>query len=107
MSIYSINKFSSLKIPTDQIYSYPVYDQMSSIVIPSFIPKEAFKPYFLATVLDESDHAERTVLSQNSFSKNWTTTGKAFLHQGDKEDLGPYLSSTDTKAGPDEAGVEV
>lgn len=106
-SIYSINKFSSLKIPTDQIYSYPVYDQMSSIVIPSFIPKKVFKPYFLAKVLDESDHAYRTVLSQNSFSKNWTPTGKVFLHHGDKDDVVPYFNSADTKAGLEEAGGEV
>lgn len=106
-SIYSINKFSSLKRPTDQIYSYPVFDQMSSIIIPSFQPNKVFKPYFLSKILDGTDTSYRTNLSQNSFSKNWTPTGKVFLHHGDADKVVPYFNSTDAKTGLEESGGEV
>src|SRR5690625_1022672 len=106
-SVYSINKFSPLKRPTDQIYSYPVFDQMSSIVVPSFQPNKVFKPYFLSKVLDGTDTQYRTILTQNSFYKNWTATGKVFLHHGDADDTVPYYNSTDAKEGLEASGSDV
>lgn len=106
-SVYSINKFSSLKRPTDQVYTYPVFDQMSSVVVPSFQPNKIFKPYFLSKVLDGTDADYRGVLSQNSFHKNWKPTGKVFFHHGDADNVVPYYNSTDAKAGLETSGGDV
>lgn len=46
-AVYTVNKFSELKRPSDQIYSFPVFDQMSSIFTPSKKPNQVFKPYFI------------------------------------------------------------
>ena len=45
--LFALNKYSTLKRPTDQIYAYPVFDQMSALIVPSMIPKDVFNPLFL------------------------------------------------------------
>src|SRR5690606_28347671 len=53
--LYSLNKFSALRRPTDQIYTYQVYDQFASILVPSKIPDEIFSDYFLNHWMNGSD----------------------------------------------------
>lgn len=106
-SIYGVNKFSSLKRPTDQMYSYPVYDQMSAILVPSFKPNEVFKPYFISKALSDTDIEYRQVLKENSFHQGWKPVGKVFLHHGDADDVVPYYNSIDTKNGLEAEDGEV
>ncbi len=106
-AIYSVNKFSDLRRPTDQMYTYPVFDQMSSIFTPSKKPAEVFKPYFIEQVLDGTDTDYVDVLRANSFHANWQPTGKVFLHHGDADDIVPYYNSTDALAGLQAAGGDV
>lgn len=106
-AVYSINKFSTLQRPTDQLYNYPVNDQMSAVLVRSFQPNKVFKPYFLSNVLNGTDIAYRNIIAQNSYSKGWLPTGKVFLHHGDADDVVPYFNSADTKAGLEAAGGTV
>lgn len=106
-AVYSMNKFSAIRRPTDQIYTYPVFDQMSSILAPSSKPEKIFTPYFLAKVLDQSDVAFTAELRRNSFHENWLPTGKVFLHHGDADKLVPYFNSVDAYTGLKAAGGDI
>ncbi len=106
-AVYAVNKFSVLKRPTDQIYSYPVYDQMSALLSPSKKPGKAFKPYFIKKVLNGEDKEYRNIIAQNSFSKGWLPVGKVFFHHGDADEVVPYSSSTDAETGLRAAGGDI
>ena len=93
--IYSMNKFSSIKRPTDQIYSYPVFDQMSSVLLPSNKPSGVFNTVFLTKLLDGTDVVFLYELNKNSFHMGWVPTGKVFLHHGDADRVVPYYNSED------------
>lgn len=106
-AVYSINKFSDLKRPTDQMYNYPVFDQMSAILTPSSINEDVFKGYFRTNVLNGVDQEYRDVLVANSNHSGWTPTGKVILHHGDNDNIVPYYNSVDARDGLTEAGAEV
>ncbi|TSJ48013.1 alpha/beta hydrolase family protein [Fluviicola chungangensis] len=94
--LYSLNKFSpELRRPTDQLYSYPVYDQYAAIFPPSKIPSETLREYFLAHIIDGSDTAMNQVLNRNTFSHGWTPVGKVFFHHGDSDQIVYYFNSVD------------
>ncbi len=105
--LYSLNKFSGLRRPTDQLYSYPVYDQFSSILVPSQKPEEVFNGYFLQRWADGSDVALKEVLAANSFHQGWKPTGKVFLHHGDADELVPSYNTDDAYNGLTAAGGDV
>lgn len=106
-AIYSLNKFSSLKRPTDQIYSYPVFDQISSLFPPSSIPNEVLNNYFMSKVIDGSDVEFRQAMKDNSFHEGWLPTGKVFLHHGDSDKIVPYFNSVDAYNGLKAAGSDI
>lgn len=105
--LYSLNKFSSLKRPTDQLYTYPVYDQFSSILVPSKKPAEVFSDYFLSHWADGSDMAFKQVLIANSFHAGWQPVGKVFLHHGDSDNLIPEYNTEDAYNGLTAAGGDI
>lgn len=105
--LYALNKFSNLRRPTDQLYSYPVYDQFASILVPSKKPDQVFNPYFLKRWQDGSDVALQQVLNQNSFHQGWKPTGKVFLHHGDADELVPSYNTEDAYKGLTSAGGDV
>lgn len=105
--LYSINKFTTLRRPTDQLYSYPVYDQFSSILVPSFKPAEVFREHFLKLWADGSDPALKQMLIINSFHQGWKPVGKVFLHHGDADDLVPEYNTEDTYNGLTAAGGSI
>jgi fermentation-respiration switch protein FrsA (DUF1100 family) len=105
--VYTLNKFSSMKRPTDQLFSYPVYDQMSSILVPSKIPEKVLNNYFLNRITSGADQEMIQLIKQNSFHEGWTPIGKVFLHHGDADDIVPYFNSVDANAGLTAAGGDV
>ncbi len=106
--LYSLNKFNpELKRPTDQLYSYPVYDQYSAIFTPSKIPSETFRQYFLQHIIDGSDVTMNQVIERNTFSSGWTPVGKVFLHHGDSDQIVYYFNSVDALNGLGAAGGDI
>jgi dienelactone hydrolase len=105
--IYTINKFSALKRPTDQIYTYPVFDQMSSILTPSSKPSEVFSQVFLNGITNGSDTEFSRTLSENSFHQGWRPVGKVFLHHGDADNIVPYAVSESVREGLTAAGADI
>ncbi len=105
--IYAINKFSGLKRPTDQLFSYPVFDQYSAMLTPGKKPDEVFSRVFLSDFLNGKDVRLRDVLRDNTMSTGWRPVGKVFLHHGDADNVVPYFNATDTRDGLSAAGGEV
>lgn len=105
--LYSLNKFSTLRRPTDQIYTYQVYDQFSSILTPSKKPDEVFSDCFLNHWADGADVALTKVLHDNSFHEGWKPEGKVFLHHGDADELVPSYNTEDAYKGLTAAGGDV
>lgn len=105
--VYSINKFSTLQRPTDQLYTYPVYDQFSSILVPSNKPSQVFSDYFLRHWADGSDIALRQALADNSYHQGWRPVGKVFLHHGSADSLIPMYNTEDAYTGLTAAGGDV
>lgn len=105
--VYAINKFSSLRRPTDQIYSYPVYDEMSSLIVPSLNPERVFNHLFMAGVITGSDTEVMSILEDNSYNKGWKPEGKVFLHHGDADDLVPIAVSQTVLEGLKNEGGDV
>ncbi|MVM34451.1 alpha/beta fold hydrolase [Spirosoma sp. HMF4905] len=106
-SLYALNRFTGLKRPTDQIWSYPVYDQISAALPPSTVPDQIFNHRFLAGLLEGSDQAFSQILQANSFHENWRPVGKVFLHHGDADDVVPYFNSLDAYTGLKARGADV
>lgn len=106
-SIYALNEFTGIKRATDQIWSYPVYDQISAALPASTIPDKVFNHRFLAGLLDGSDHRFVQVFEANSFHQNWRPHGKVFLHHGDADDVVPYFNSVDARLGLKAQGADV
>lgn len=106
-SIYALNKFSSSPRPTDQIFSYPVYDQYAAIFAPSKKPAEILNSFFLSKIVDGTDTQFRALLDKNTFSEGWTPKGKVFLHHGDADKVVPYSNSMDAKNGLQATGGDV
>lgn len=105
--LYSLNKFSELRRPYDQIYSYPVFDQFSSILGPSNKPSDIFNAYFLKAWLEGKDDKLEKVLLQNSFHEGWKPAGKLFLHHGDADNLVPIFNTQDAFSGLKASGGDV
>ncbi len=105
--LYSLNKFTSLRRPYDQMYSYPVFDQFSSILGPSNKPSEIFNAYFLKIWQEGKDEKLKKVLEENSFHEGWKPKGKLFLHHGDADNLVPLFNTQDAFHGLKAAGGDV
>lgn len=105
--VYSVNKFSDLKRPTDQIFAYPVYDQFAAMFPPSKKISETLNNYFLSKIMDGTDVKFRQVLDKNTFSEGWRPVGKVYLHHGDADNVVYFFNSTDTRDGLTAAGGDV
>lgn len=106
-ALYSINTFSGLKRPNDQIWTYPVYDQASSFSTPSKIPAQLIREGFMHKLLSGEDTGMLAEINKNVFSEGWTPVGKVFLHHGDADDVVPYFNSERAKTGLTNAGGDV
>ncbi|MGQ3012126.1 MAG: alpha/beta hydrolase family protein [Flavobacteriales bacterium] len=105
--VYTVNKFSGIKRPTDQLWSYPVYDQFSALITPSLRPDKIFNNYFMERILNGSDTQMLGAIAGNSYHEGWTPVGKVFLHHGDADEIVPYFNSVDAKTGLTAAGGDV
>ena len=105
--VYTVNKFSGIKRPTDQLWSYPVYDQASALITPSLRPDKIFNNFFIARILDGTDTQMTAAIAGNSYHQGWQPVGKVFLHHGDADEIVPYFNSEDAKAGLTAAGGDV
>jgi pimeloyl-ACP methyl ester carboxylesterase len=105
--VYSLNKFSDLKRPTDQIFAYPVYDQFAAMFPPSKKISETLNNYFLSKIMDDTDVKFRQVLDKNTFSEGWKPVGKVYLHHGDADNVVYFFNSTDARDGLTAAGGDV
>lgn len=106
-ALYSINHFSGLKRPNDQIWKYPVYDQASSFSPPSKIPSKLIREAFIHKLLSGEDTEMLAEIDKNVFSEGWTPVGKVFLHHGDADDVVPYFNSQRAMTGLTNAGGDV
>lgn len=106
-AVYAVNKFSDLERPTDQIWSYPVYDQMSAANVPNTVPAKVINTFFLKAMVEETDTAMINRLAANSFHNGWTPQGKVFLHHGDADDVVPYFNSQDAFTGLEAEGADI
>ncbi len=105
--IYALNKFSPSPRPSDQLFSYPVYDQYAAILPPSKKPSEILNSYFLSRIINGTDTGFAALIRSNTFSEGWTPVGKVFLHHGDADDLVYYFNSVDAKNSLSAAGGDV
>ncbi len=92
---YVLNKFSGLNRPLDQIFSFPVYDQMSAFDVFTSKPIDLFRDYFIANILNGDDELFRAAILENSFHSGWTPKGFVYLHHGTADDIVPYFNSKD------------
>lgn len=106
-ALYTLNKFSGLNKPADQIWKYPVYDQASSFNPPSNIPEKVIKDNFIHRILNGQDSETLAEINKNTFCKDWKPVGKVFLHHGDADDVVPYFNSENAKAGLTAAGGDI
>lgn len=106
-ALYSINRFSGLNRPNDQIWNYPVYDQASSFSTPSKIPADLVRDVFMYKLLSGEDTKMLAEINKNVFSEGWTPVGKVFLHHGDADDIVPYFNSQRAMTGLTNAGGDV
>lgn len=97
--LYALNKYSATPRPTDQIFSYPVYDQYSAIFPPSKKPAEILNSFFVSKIMDGSDLGFRKLIKDNTFSEGWKPVGKVFLYHGDADNVVPYFNSVDALNG--------
>jgi hypothetical protein len=103
-----LNKFSpELNRPTDQLFSYPVYDQYAAIIPPSQVPSQILREYFLTNIIDGTDAPMNQVIERNTFSSGWNPVGKVFLHHGDSDQIVYYFNSVDALNGLGAAGGDV
>lgn len=106
--VYSLNKFSpELKRPTDQIFSYAVYDQYAAIFPPSQVPARILNEFFLSHIMDGTDQAFAAVLQQNTFHEGWKPEGRVFLHHGAADNVVYYFNSVHARDGLRAAGGHV
>lgn len=98
-TVYAVNKFSTLKRPTDQLFSFPVFSQISALLAPSKIPQKVFNTFFLDRIVSGKDVEMINVLKDNSTHDNWSPSGKVFLHHGDADRIVPYFNSVDAFTG--------
>jgi hypothetical protein len=94
-AVYSINKFSGIKRPTDQLFIYPVYDQISAILVPSKKPENVFNMFFMNRIVNGLDTEMVNAIANNSYHNNWVPQSKVFLHHGDADEIVPYFNSLD------------
>jgi pimeloyl-ACP methyl ester carboxylesterase len=105
--LYALNRFSAVKRPTDQIWTYPVPNQMAAVLPLSDVPNQIFRGAFLKGILDETDRPFTDLIRANTISEGWRPVGKVFLHHGDADGVVPYFNSVDAEAGLRAQGGDV
>ena len=106
-SAYSLNKFSGLNIPLDQIYAYPVYDQISALNSPSKKPSKVFNSLFLSRINTSEEDSFKKIARDNSFHKGWKPGGEVFLHHYEGDEIVPSYNTTDAYAELKKVGAKV
>ena len=98
-SAYALNKYSGLYIPADQIFAYPVYDQISALNTPSKKPADVFSSLFLSRLSASDEDSFRKVALANSFHTGWNPKGAVFLHHCGGDKVVPVFNTEDTYRG--------
>ncbi len=104
---YVMNRYKGMNRPTDQIYSYPVYDQFSAILAPTKVPSKNFQSYFLGGIAEKTDTEVINNLRENSFHKDWLPQGHVYLHHGKKDQMIPFITSESAYQGLSAAGGNI
>ncbi len=85
-ALYSINAFSDSPIPADNIYKYPVNNQLDVLSErPSSIPAELFR-----NPTSQVKHDLINKFSQQSLAHGWSPKAPVFLHHGTRDDVVYY-----------------
>ena len=98
-SAYALNKYSGLHIPTDQMFVYPVYDQISALNTPSKKPSEVFNSLFLSKLNASDDNSFKSVALANSFHEGWSPKGAIFFHHCGGDTVVPVFNTEDAYMG--------
>ncbi len=104
---YAMNRYQGLNRATDQIFSYPVYDQMSALLTNSMRPTDNLQDFFLAGVKNKTDLEVISRLHANSFNKGWTPQGHVYLYHGEEDKMIPFITSVSAFEGLTAAGGNV
>lgn len=106
-ALYSINRFSAIKRPTDQIWTYPVPNQMAAVLPLSNVPDQILRGAFIRGIRTGTDRAFADELKRNSVHEGWKPVGRVFLHHGDDDSVVPYFNSVDALNGLKAQGGDV
>jgi len=106
-AIYAVNKFSELKRPNDQYFSYPVFDQASAFNPPQKVPSKIFNMHFIKAIIDGTDVKMNNVLTRNSMISGWVPQAKIYLYHGDADNFVPYFNSEDCYNGLSAVGADI
>jgi len=98
-SAYALNKYSGLNIPADQVFAYPVYDQISALNTPSKKPAEVFNSLFLSKLNGSDEDRFKKVALANSFHKGWEPQGAIFFHHCGGDKVVPIFNTEDAFKG--------
>ena len=94
-SAYALNKYSGLNIPTDQVFAYPVYDQISALNTPSKKPAGVFNSLFLSKLNTSAEDSFKKVALSNSFHSGWSPNSAIFLHHCGGDKVVPAFNTED------------
>lgn len=106
-ALYSVNAFSDLRRPTDQLWDYPVVDQLAAATPPSLVPDEVFNAYFLERLIDGRDTAMAARIRGNDHHAGWRPAAPVFLHHGLADDIVPFFNSAHARDGLAAEGGDV
>jgi hypothetical protein len=106
-ALYSVNAFSDLRRPTDQLWDYPVPDQLAAATPPSLVPEEVFNAYFLERLIDGRDTAMAARIRGNDHHAGWRPLAPVFLHHGMADDIVPFFNSAHALEGLSAEGGDV
>ena len=98
-SAYALNKYSGLHIPQDQIFAYPVYDQISALNTPSKKPSEVFNSLFLSKLNRSDQDSFKKAALENSFHTGWSPKGAVFFHHCGGDRIVPIFNTEDAYNG--------
>jgi len=102
---YAMNYFApTMRRPGDQIYNYPIYDQVGAFIEDGSTPNELFRNYFIKGVTEKTDTVFCKVLEENSFHTGWKPKAPIFLHHGTDDMIVPCFNSVDAYEGLKDSG---
>lgn len=106
-AMYAMNKYNNLGRPADQIWTYPVSNQLEAIAVPSLKPEDVWTPSFISNVVSNSDTELIAILDAQTLINGWTPQGKVFLHSGTNDLIVPHYNSTNANQAFLQVGADV